>query len=161
MESNPMTTTVTKVESKWETKKTQEETARILAVVYLSAFDTLSKYGEKACEEFETMVRRHKIDHYRHLGVQTPIDLVRAISETEHNVFGSEIEIFGDEKKACLRYKKCGMWEATQKLHVMTQEKEEMMGKNCQNSYIKIAEEFGFKFEGKMEDDCYILTFTK
>lgn len=156
-----MTTTVTKVDKKWETKKVQEESARLVATIYMSAFETLSKYGEKAHEEFETLVRNHKIDRYRALGVKTPMDLVRAIAETEHNVFGSQIEICGDDKKATLRYNSCGMWEATQKLHKMTEQQKEIMSKNCQASYTKIAQEFGLNFESRMDNDTYTMTFSK
>lgn len=156
-----MTTTVSKVDTKWETKKTQEENARIVAAIYLSAFETLSKYGEKAHEEFEASIRKFKIDNYKAHGVKTPLDLVRAIAETEFNVFGSQIEISGDEKKATLKYNSCGMWEATQKLHKFTAEQEEKMGKTCQASYTKIAEAFGLKFESDMSNDSYQMTFSK
>jgi hypothetical protein len=156
-----MTTTVSKVDEKWETKKVQEESARIVAVIYRSAFETLSNYGPKALEEFETTVRKYKIEHYKTLGVRTPLDLVRAIAETEHNVFGSQIEICGDDMNAVLRYNSCGMWEATQKLQKMTVEQREMMTANCKSSYTRIAGEFGFRFESQMDHDSYTMTFSR
>lgn len=156
-----MTTTIIKVDTKWDTKKMQEVNTRIFASMYLSSFETLAKHGDKALEEFNTMMRNFKIEGYKALGVKTPMDLVRAIAETEYNLFGSQIEISGDEKRATLKYNTCGMWEACQKLHKLTAAQEEMMGKQCQSSHEKLAEAFGFTFECDMSNDTYAMTFSK
>jgi hypothetical protein len=156
-----MTTTATKVNTKWNLEKTQQTTARLISSMYVSAFQTLAKYGEKAHEEFDTVLRQHKIDHYKQMGVKTPLDLVKAIAETDHNVFGSDIEISGDDKKATLKYNSCGMWEAMQKLHKFTPEQEEKMGAQCASSWTHIAKEFGFNYEPKHEKDTYAMTFSK
>lgn len=155
-----MTTTITKVDTKWDTKKLQEVNTRVFASMYISAFQALSKQGEKAFDEFESTMRSFKIEAYKHLGVKTPLDLVRAIAETEFNLFGSQIEIIGDEKKATLKYNTCGIWDAMQKLHKFSPEQEELMGKNCQASHSKLAEAFGMKFECDMSNDTYSMTFS-
>jgi hypothetical protein len=156
-----MTATVTKVETKWDTKKTQEVTSNAFAAIFIAANEVLAKAGDKAHEEFTTILRQHKISHYKQLGVKTPLDLVRIIAETEHNMFGSEVEISGDDNKATLKYVSCGMWNATQKLGKFTPEQEKLMGEKCSDNWTKIASEFGFKYEPKMEKDSYEMTFSK
>lgn len=156
-----MTVTVTKIDTKWDTKKTQEVTSQMFASMFVSAFEVISKQGEKALEEFHTIARTHKIAYYKTLNIVTPMDLVKAIAETEHNVFGSQIEISGDDKKATLKYVSCGMWEATQKTAKFTPEQEEKMGVSCASNWTLIAKEFGFEYEPKMEKDSYEMTFIK
>lgn len=156
-----MTTTATKVETKWETKKVQEATTQMFAGLFLSAHEVISKLGGKAQEEFEQLLLKHKIEHYKKLGVKTPIELVKAIAETEHNVFGSQIEISGDEKRATLKYNSCGLWEASKKLGKFTPEQEKEKGERCAASMTQLAKEFGFNFEPKFTDDNYEMTFSK
>ncbi len=156
-----MTTTATKVETKWETKKTQEVTSHMFAAVYHAANEVLSKLGTKAQDEFDTLVLKQKAEHYKKLGVKTPLELVKAIAEHDHNVFGSKIEISGDDKKATLKFNSCGMWEASQKIAKLTPEQEKIQGERCTNNMAHFAKEFGFNFEPKHSDDSYEMTFSK
>ena len=156
-----MTTTVTKVQTKWETKKTQENTANAFAAIYLSAYQALSQAGEKAHEEFNNLMVQHKIAHYKAAGVKTPLDLVRTMAETEHNLFGSEVEISGDENKATIKWNTCGMWNACKTLGKLTPEQEQKMGENCSATSAKLAKEFGFKAEPNMTKDTWEMTFSK
>jgi len=155
-----MTTTATKVTTKWETKRTQETNAHIISSLFVSAYQTLSKYGDKAHQEFDSLVREHKINHYKSLGVKTPYDLVKAIAESEHNCFGSEVEISGDDKKASLKFLNCAVWNAMQKLHKPTPDQEAKMGEQCSANWTKIADAFGLKYEPKHEKDSYEMIFT-
>lgn len=155
-----MTITVTKVDTKWDTKKTQEATSHMFASMFVSAFEVISKQGEKAMEEFQKLSREQKINYYKGLNLKTPLELVRAIAEHDFNVFGSQIEISGDDKKATLKYLSCGMWEATQKLAKFTPEQEEKMGAGCVATWQIIANDLGFNFEPKMEKDSYEMIFT-
>jgi hypothetical protein len=159
-----MTTTTlnkTTIETTWTAQKIQEETARVLAMQWMTAYQLLSKAGEQYAQEFETTLRQNKVEQYKKLGVKTPIDLVKAMAEFEANLFGSKIEIFGDESKACLTYNQCGMWNAMQKMGKMTPEQEEKMGHHFQNCVSNLAKEFGFKGEVKFEEPCATVTFTK
>lgn len=155
-----MTTTATKVNTKWETKRTQELNAHVFSSLLVSAYQTLSKYGEKAHQEFDALVLQHKIDHYKQMQVKTAYDLVKAIAESEHNLFGSEVEISGDDKKASLKFLNCAVWTAMQKLHKPTPEQEAKMGEQCTQNWTKIADAFGLKYENKHEKDTYEMIFT-
>jgi hypothetical protein len=158
-----MTTTTTKVETKWDAKKTAERNASILAATWVSAYEVISKLDQKAVQEFQDKLTQHKLNYYKTLNIKTPMDLVKAIGETEHNVFGSEMEIHGDDKKATLKYLSCGMWNASEKLCAgkLSQEDEQKMGEQCAASWSKIGKEFGFNFEPKMSKDFWELTFSK
>jgi hypothetical protein len=156
-----MSITTTKVTTKWDAKKTAEVTSHIVASTWLSAFEVISKLDQKAQQEFHNLTTQHKLNHYKQMNIKNPMDLVRAIGETEHNVYGSDIEISGDENKATLKYNSCGMWNASQKLGKFTPEQEQKMGEQCVSTWSQIAKEFGFKYEPKMEKDSYEMTFSK
>lgn len=157
-----MTATATKVTTKWDAKKVAQTTSAIMSATWMSAYEVLSKLDHKALLEFNKLVTEHKLNHYKSLNIKTPLELVKAIAETEHNVFGSEIEIVGDEQKATLKYVSCGMWEASQKhCAKFSQEQQQKMGEMCQESWKHIAEQFGFKFEPKMGKDTFEMTFSK
>ncbi|MBI4533351.1 MAG: hypothetical protein HY711_05325, partial [Candidatus Melainabacteria bacterium] len=137
------------VEPKWPVTKVQEESAKALARQFMAAFEVLSGYGAQATEAFDKKVLQGKTEHYRALGVKTPLDLIKAMAESESNIFGSTIEIWGDDSKASLTYKACGMWNAIQKLQKMTPEMEEKMGNHFETCIHNLAKEFGFKAEVK------------
>jgi hypothetical protein len=155
------TNTLTKVDTKWETKKIQEKTAHIVAVLNLAAFEVLSKVSPESVAEFQSIVRKHKIEAYKAQGVKTPLQLVKAMAETEHNLFGSVIEISGDEHKAVLKYDHCAIWEAMEKVGKFTPEQQEKMGKNFQNCAALTAKELGMTGVTVMDKDTCIVTFTK
>ena len=102
-----------------------------------------------------------KTEYYRNLGVKTPLDLIKAIAESESNIFGSAIEIWGEDNKASLTYNACGMWNAMQKLQKLTPEMEEKMGNHFETCIHNLAKEFGFKAEVKFEEPCCTLTISK
>jgi len=158
-----MPVTTTKVTTKWDHAKTTETASRIVASSWLAAWEVISKLDQKVQDEYHRLTRQHKLDYYKSLNIKTPLDLVRAIAETEHNIFGSEIEISGDEKKANLKYNSCGVWNASQKLSTgkFSPEEEQKMGEQCQATWGQIAKEFGFNFEPKMTKDSYEMTFSK
>ena len=150
------------VEPKWNATKIQEEVARAHSTLFLTAMNFIAKHGgEKAVEEFQNEMRKHKVEHYRKLGVKTPLDLAKAMSEFEANVFGSKIEISGDETKAELKYNQCAMWNAMKKHGQLTPQQEENMGRNFDMCVQNTAKEFGFKAETKFEGDICVIRFTK
>lgn len=149
------------VEPKWPVTKVQEESSKALARQFLAAFEVLSKFGPQAVEEFDKKLLNGKTEYYKNLGVQTPLDLIKAIAESESNIFGSSIEIWGDDTKASLTYKVCGMWNAMQKLQKMTPEMEEKMGNHFETCIHNLAKEFGFNAEVKFEEPCATLTISK
>src|SRR5277367_2302666 len=113
-----MTTTTLKktpVEATWTIQQVQEGAAMVAANMCVSAKAVLSK-NEALLTEYETMVRTNKVNHYKALGVKTPMDLVKAMATFEANVFGSKIEIGGDDQTAVLNYESCAMWNAIEKL---------------------------------------------
>jgi hypothetical protein len=151
----------TAVEAKWSIEKRQEETANAFARQFLTTMATLGKLGPEIHEEFSKNLINSKVEYYKQLGVKTPIDLVNAMAEFESNIFGSKIEIVGDEKKAELIYNQCACWNAMQKVGNLNPQQQERMGKQHEQSIQKIAEAFGFKGELKIEEPRAIITFSK
>jgi len=159
------TTTPTKklVEATWTTKQIQEAAAAMAANMCFSAKSVLMKHGDMALlNEYENTVRQGKIEHYKALGVKTPIELVKAMAETETNVFGSQIEIVGDDKTATLNYISCAMWNQMEKMMgKMTPEQQEKAGASFQNCVSETAKAFDLKADVKMGDKTCTITFTK
>jgi len=154
-------TTATKVEKKWDTKKVQERTSEVLASMLVSAYQALSKAGGEAHVEFNKLLTEHKVNHYKQLGIKTPIELAHAIAENDHNLFGSEVEVSGDDKKATVKWNSCNMWNACEKLHKFTPEQQAKMGDQCMNTWKTIATDLGFKFEPSTDKEVWQVTFTK
>lgn len=152
----------TAVTANWSTQKIQEEIARAFAVQCMTNMSTLSKYGEQAQKEHRDAVHKIEAEHLKSKGVKTPMDLVKAKAEFESNVFGSKIEISGDENRAQLTYNQCGMWEAMQKYGKITPEQREKMLPLFQTCMREFAGEFGFKGDMTVSSDGKsTLTFSK
>lgn len=159
-----MTTTAIKktvVEATWNLTQVQAEAARTLGQQFMTIMSILPQYGEKAVEDFRSAMRAQKIEHFKTLGVKTPFELVKATAEFETNVFGSKIEIWGDEKEAGMTYLTCGMWEAMSKACSITKEQEAAMGKSWEGCVTAMATEFGFKANLEMTEKTATITYTK
>lgn len=159
-----MTTTqvkTTPVQTTWTINQVQEGAAMAVANLCVSAKAILSK-NEALLNEYETLVRTNKVNYYKSLNVKTPMDLVKAMSTFEANVFGSKIEITGDDHAASLNYESCAMWNAMEKMSgKMTPEQEEKAGHQFATCVQNLGKEFGFKGEVKFGEPCCTVTFTK
>ncbi len=155
------TATKTTVKANWPTAKTQAEAARAAASQCAAAHAVLSKISEEAVNEYKATARQFKVAHLKEQGVKTPLELVTAMAEFEANVFGSQIEISGDEKSATMNYLACGMWEAIQKVTKMTPEEQEKAGKGFQTCLQDLAHEFGLKADIQMAEKSCSVTFNK
>jgi hypothetical protein len=161
------TATLTKetVEAKWNVEKLQEEFARTVATNSMTAMSVMSKHGEEMSKEFSTAMRHGKVEHLKQLGVKTPVELVKAMAEMEANLFGSKIEIWGDEKAAHIKYVSCGMWNAMKKVSKMDAQEETKWGAKMatqmDSCMQEMAKEFGFKSEMKIEGQVCSVSFTK
>ncbi len=83
------------------------------------------------------------------------------MAEQDANLFGSKIEITGDEAAATLTYNSCGMWNALKKVGNLTPEQEEKMGGSFQTCMQSLANEFGLKTDVKFANDTCAVTFSK
>jgi hypothetical protein len=151
----------TTIKPTWTVEKLQEQFARAYAQQMLAAMHVVGKHGEKAVEELQATMRANKIEHLKGLGVKTPIELVKALAEFETNVFGSVVEISGDEKAAHMTYTACGMWKAMEKYGKITAEQKEKMSGGMQNCMSLTAKEFGLNAEVVMDKEICTINFTK
>ena len=157
------TATLTKhtVEAKWNTAKMQEEFGRVMATNMMTTMGVVCKHGEELTKELQAAMMANKVEHFKHLGVHNPMDLVKHMAEFEANMFGSKIEIWGDEKVAHMQYNMCGMWNAMKNSGKMDAKHEEKMGAQFQTCTQNLAKEFGFTADIKMEGETCVMTFTK
>jgi hypothetical protein len=156
-----VTTKKTTVHPTWTPERIREHTARIMATQYCATMSILSKYGEPAITEFDNATRSRKVEYYRSQGVKTPMDLIRTMAETEANIFGSNIEIWGEDNNASMTYNMCGMYNAMQKYCGLTKEQEEKMGTHFGNYIERLGREFGFTGSVTWEQPGGTITFKK
>ncbi len=155
------TATKTPVQATWTPTKTQEVTAQMAASNCFAAFEALAKHGETAVKEYQDATRKLRVEHLKTLGIKGAFDLAKAIAEQDANLFGSKIEISGDEKSATLNYLSCGMFNAMKKLGKMTPEQEAKMGEGFQACMQSLAGEFGVKTDVQFEGTTCTIGFTK
>lgn len=153
----------TLVEGTWTTEQKQEKTATLFAATNMNVMKVLEKHGHDAIKEFQTAMNNQKHEYLTKAGVKTPIALVKHLAEFETNLFGSKIEITGDEHTASMTYLHCGMWEAMQKTCNMTEEKACEMGKGWEACLNETATKLGMKAKLEMGADKKMptITFTK
>tara|TARA_Y100001978_G_C23647677_1_gene411684 strand:+ start:549 stop:1022 length:474 start_codon:yes stop_codon:yes gene_type:complete len=149
----------TEIKATWDLEKIQELNARGFANTMMAAMEVLGKHGEEAMKEFQAKTREPMVKMLKEMGVKTPIELVKAKAEYETNLFGSKIEIHGDEKEAHLTYLSCAMWNNMKTC--LTKEQQEGMGECWQACVSAFAKEFGFTGEVKMEGEIATIIFRK
>ena len=147
------------VEAKWTTVKMQEEFARVMAQNAMTTMGVVCKHGEVITNELHTAMLHDKVAHFKTLNIKTPMDLIKAMAESDVNMFGSKVEVWGDEKAAHMQKDTCGMWNAMKKVG-MAPKQEEQMGTWMKDCMHNVAKEFGFKAETKMEGDACVVSIT-
>ena len=155
-----MTTKVlekTEIKTTWEITEIQKLTAKAFTNNMMATMGILRKQGEEAMKEFQAATRAPMITYYKELGVKTPIELAKAKAEYETNLFGSKIEIHGDEKEAHVKYLNCAIWDNMK--CGMSKEQEQEMGMCFAACVSAFAEEFGFTGEVKFENEIATVTF--
>ena len=155
------TATKTPVQAKWTPTQVQERTARLVAGNMLAAMQVLSKYGDQAITEFQDAARKYKVEYLKDMGVKTPFELVKALGEIDANIYGSKIEISGDEKEASLTYNACAMWNAIKEVGKLTPQQEEGMGSKFQACMTNLGNEFHLKTDLRFEGDTCVVNFKK
>ena len=151
----------TTIKPTWTVEKLQENFARAYAMQTLAAMQVVGKHGEKALEELQATMRANKVEHFKSLGVKTPIELVTAMAELETNLFGSVVEVWGDEKTAHMTYTACGMWKAMENSGKLAPEMKEKMYSGTQNCMSLTAKEFGLNAEVVMDKEICTINFSK
>jgi hypothetical protein len=156
-----MTTTLTRtpVRTTWTVERIQQEITSMLIRQNRSQCIAMQQLGPEALKQYQQSCVQTKIEHYRSLGVRTPLDLVRAMAEFEVNILGSRITIIGDEQRATLEYEHCACYNSMQK-QCNPQEREIIERMYSENLQI-IAREFGFKVEISCDKEPCCITFCR
>lgn len=139
------TATKTKIQPSWNTQKIQEEAVNSMTGQMGVTYKVLGELGPEAQKKFQQAMVEYKVAHFKKLNVKTPIEMVRAMAEFEVNVFGSKINVWGDEKEAHMEYEYCACYNAMQKSGCSMSEKEqECMSKGFNEKMQAIAKAFGW-----------------
>ena len=153
-----------KIQPTWDIKQIREKAALVAVSNMSTALVEIAKYGPEALKQYqEAWTTNCKIANIRKHNIQTPIDLVKYLAEFDSNVFGSEMEIWGDEKSASYTYISCGCFNACQATGIMKPENGELLENFFQGSTEFLAKELGFKVEVKRagKESFPIFTYTK
>ena len=159
-----MTVTLSKItiEPDWKTDEVQATAAIVHARTILTAMKHVAKLGgDKAVEDFQAELRSFRVASLKKVGIKTPTDLVKALAEFEANLFGSKIEIWGNETKACMAYNQCALWNAMKTVAQFSEKQEQEMGSNFAHCMQMLAKEFGFNSETKYEGETCVVSFAK
>jgi hypothetical protein len=159
------TATKTPIQVTWNVQKIQEEAVSSMTRNMMTTMSVMQKLGPEAQKQLGHAMVESKIEHFKKLGVKTPLELVKAMAEFEVNVFGSKIIVWGDEKEASLEYEYCACYNAMQKACNMNGKGQEEMGQCWAESMQATATAFGFskgevKFPTKPEEHA-VITFIK
>ena len=159
----------TKIQPTWTTEKIREEAVNGMTGTWGVTMKVISELGPEAQKKMQHAMIEHKVAVYKKLNVKSPIELVRAMAEFEVNVFGSKINVWGDEKQASMEYEYCACYNAMQKNTsgcCSTDKKEQEAMAQCFSDKMQgIAKGFGWskgevKFPAK-ENEPAVVTFTK
>jgi hypothetical protein len=151
----------TKVEAKWDTQKRNEVAAKAVAGNMLATFAVLQHVTPEQKEQFENTVRANRVQLLKHLGVKTPLELVKAMAEVDANLYGSQVVISGDDNKAEITYEQCAVWTAMKQIGKFTPEQEKQMGEGFEACGAKTIKEFGFTSQTKFDQDRVTITISR
>lgn len=137
------------VDTKWETSRIQQEAAVAVTSTMAIATRLLCSSNPGLLAQLRVEWAKAKVSQLRRQGVRTPIELARAWSEYETNLFGSKIRYWGDENEAHVEYEVCGCWSALEAMTVSESEQNAMSDGWSQMTRV-LAQEFGFTGSEKL-----------
>jgi hypothetical protein len=154
----------TKIQPVWDVNKVRESAALVAVTNVTTALTEIAKNGPEAIKRYaEAWTTNGKINSLKKANVKNPLELVKHLAEFESNVFGSVLEIWGDENSATYSYISCGCFDACQANGIMKPENGEVIESFFKHSHEFLEKEFGYKVEVKREtkDSFPVITFTK
>jgi hypothetical protein len=156
-------TTLTKnaITPTWTASKIQEVTAKVFASNSMAAHQATAKAGEQVLADYKATARQFKVAQLKELSVSNALELATALAEMEVNLFGSKIDISGDEKAATMIYNQCAMWEAMKEVGQITPEQEKQMSGGMQTCMQDLAHDLGLNAKVTFEGKSRAVSFTK
>ncbi len=150
----------TLIKPTWKAEEFHATNSKMAAKQMMVTMKVLAKHGEEIKKEWETEMRDSMKQYFVEKNVKTPIEFAQAKAELEANLYGSEVEVWGDDKEAHFTYKTCGMWKAMEACGV-TKEQMEKMSSGFESCVKNMAQEFGFQGELKFEGEIPTITYRK
>ena len=148
------------VEATWKLRRLQEELCKGAAHQYVHTVSLLRKCAPDAIREFNAVFIANKT-YFKHIGVESPGQLVRALAEIETNAFGGKMLVSGDEEKASIRYEYCAEWIAIEELSNMTWGERVNLAEHFVYAMHDLAHHFGFSAEVLLDGGVPTVTFSR
>ena len=148
------------VEATWNLQRLQEELCKGAAHQYVHTISLLRKSAPDAIREFNAVFIANKT-YFKHIGVETPGQLVRALAEIETNAFGGKMLVSGDEERASIRYEYCAEWVAIEELSNITWDERVSLAEHFVHAMQELAEYFGFAAEVSFDGGVPTVTFSR
>ncbi len=149
------------VEATWKTTCIQEAATMAMVNSCAATMAALDKAGPEAFKIWQQATVANRVAFLKERKAATPLEIVTAIAEFETNVFGSKINIWGDDKEAHLEYIECACYLAMQKCGQMDKTKHEKMAENWTTMNQEIAKVFGLKGAIDFTKPNVLMSFTK
>ena len=120
-----------------------------------------SRWGADALRDYEERLARDHAECLKARGITSALDFVKALATHSVNVYGSQIEIEGDDTHASLECKSCGVCNAIREM------KEAHKAEIGEKDYSPLryfelmANEMGFDFKGEICGDGFCFTVSR
>jgi hypothetical protein len=148
------------VEVTWDLQRLQEELCKGAAHQYVHTIAMLRRCSPDAIREFNAVFIANKT-YFKHLGVATPGQLVRALAEIETNAFGGTMLVAGDDERASITYVYCAEWAAIEELSNMTWDERVSLAEHFVHAMQELAGYFGFSAEVSFDSGVPTATFSR
>ncbi len=135
----------------------QRVVAMWMGSFYGSSGYVARKLGKKGLREFQDLGARQVAATFKKIGLEKPEDVALAIATNDKNLFGSQVEVFGDDECAEIKRSRCGLLEGAKsfaRVGASLIAKEHC--KTCVESHWKrVFSELGMTMEAEhTEDGC-------
>ena len=149
-----------RVEVTWDLQRLQEELCRGAAHQYVHTIALLRKCSPEAIREFNAVFIANKT-YFKHLGVETPGQLARALAEIETNAFGGKMLVRGNEESASVTYEYCAEWVAIEELSNMAWDERVSLAEHFVHAMEDLAACFGFTADVSFQSGVPTVTFSR
>lgn len=148
------------VTANWQTTKVQAEVVKSVATLYGSLETILAKENPQILPEVSKLVLINKA-YYATLPIQTPTDLVTAISEYAANVLGTKVAVVSDANKPSIVFEGATFPNKLAQIINIPPSQVPVLIDYFKNGIIDLGAQFGFKTEIATAEPDFIVTFSK
>ncbi|HEY9785218.1 MAG TPA: hypothetical protein V6D17_07440 [Candidatus Obscuribacterales bacterium] len=144
----------------WDVERMQEEMARGSAFHYLAILGFLKDNAPALISEFNKVFAINKT-YFLHMGKLNPLELAMAIAQVEQNLFGSKMEVDGDENSASVTYRYINEWARVAEFGILTEEDHMNMHAHFVLAIDELGREMELSTRVAYAEEGLVVTFSK